>query len=182
MVITHDRFFVWGIALVAILVVLGACQNRKELIDEPLYDGPLVIMDSINTKMSDSAKVILKLKAAKQLNYEGGDREWPEALYLEYLDDDGRVVSTFRADYVYYTAKDNLYRAEGNVVVKNIEEGDELNTEELYWSPKDEQFYTDRFVTIQSDDEVHTGEGLTADQDFSTYKILKPQGTLLLEE
>ena len=35
---------------------------------------------------------------------------------------------------------------------------------------------------IKSGDEVHTGEGLKADQDFSYYKISKPQGTLLLEE
>lgn len=175
----QGRFFVLGLLL---LLVITACQDRKELVNQALYEGPLVSMDSIYTKMSDSARVKVRLKAVKQNNFDGGDREWPKSLFLEYLDKEGKIISTFRADYVYYTAKDNLYRAEGNVVVKNIEEGDELNTEELFWSPKDEEFYTDRFVTIQSEDEVHTGEGLRADQDFSTYKILKPQGTLLIEE
>lgn len=180
--VTHDRFFVCGAVSLLLLGMLSACQNRKELLDQPVYEGPQVTMDSIHTKMSDSAKVILILKAPKQNNFESGDREWPESLYLEYLDDEGNILSTFRADYVYFTEKDNLYRAEGNVVVRNIEDGDELNTEELFWSPKDEEFYTERFVTIQSEDEIHTGEGLRADQDFSSYKILKPQGTLLLEE
>lgn len=180
MAFAHDRFFVCGLAICCLLAV--SCKKRKELLDQPVYDGPLVSMDSIFTKMSDSAKVTVILKAAKQHNYEGGDREWPEGLYLEYLDDDGSTLSTFRADYVYYTYKENLYRSEGNVVVKSIENGDELNTEELFWNPSDEEFYTDRFVTIQSDDEVHTGEGLRADQDFSSYKILKPQGTLTIEE
>lgn len=180
MAFAHDRFFVCGVVICCLLAL--SCQKRKELLDQPVYEGPLVSMDSIYTKMSDSAKVTVILKAAQQYNYEGGDREWPKGLYLEYLDDDGEVVSTFRADYVYYTFKDNLYRSEGNVVVKSLDNEDELNTEELFWNPSDEEFYTDRFVTIQSDDEVHTGEGLRADQDFSSYKILKPQGTLLIEE
>ncbi len=177
-----DRFFVLMIACAFGGTLLISCESRKELLSQEMYDGPLVSMDSIYTKMSDSAKVLVRLKAAKQNNLEGGDREWPEHLHLEYLDDQGEIVSTFRADYVYYTAKDDLYRAEGNVIVKNMDDGDELNTEELFWNPTTEEFYTERFVTIQSEDEIHTGEGLRADQDFSSYKILKPQGTLLIEE
>lgn len=180
MTTVHDRFFVLGVLLLLISSI--SCNDRKNIIDEPLYEGPLVSMDSIYTKMSDSAKVILRMKAPKQDNFENGDREWSKGLFLEYLDDKGEVVSTFRADYVYYTSSENLYKSEGNVVVKNVEEGDELNTEELYWSPADEEFFTDRFVTIQSDDEIHTGEGLRADQDFTTYRILKPQGTIYIED
>ena len=179
----HDRFFVSIICIMTItIMVISSCESRKELLSQEIYEGPLVTMDSIFTKMSDSAKVLVRLRAAKQNNYEGGDREWPQNLHLEYLDDFGEVVSTFRADYVYYDSKEDLYRAEGNVVVKNIEDGDELNTEELFWNPSTEEFYTDRFVTIQTEDEIHTGEGLQADQDFTSYKILKPQGTILIEE
>lgn len=177
-----DRFFVWSMALVVLAVLTSGCKNRKELIDQPLYDGPTISMDSVYTKMSDSAELVMTLRAAKQNDFENGDREWPQTFYLEYLNENGEVTTTFRADYVIYTKKDNLYRAEGDVVVKNLENGDELNTEELFWNPSKEEFYTERFVTIQSDDEIHTGEGLTANQDFSYYKILKPQGTLLIEE
>lgn len=177
-----DRFFVWGLISFIVVLLLASCRNRKELMDEPLYEGPVVSMDSIFTKMSDSADVVLILKAAKQHNFEGGDKEWPEGLYLENMDDQGEIISTFQADYVYFTADENLYHAEGNVIVQSMENGDELNTEELFWNPSEEQFYTDRFVTIQSEDEIHTGEGLTANQDFSTYKILKPQGTLVMAQ
>ena len=181
--IACDRFFVRLLAFFIIcLIGVTSCRNRKELIDEPLFEGPVITMDSIYTQMSDSADVVLILKARKQNNFEGGDKEWPEGLSLQNMDRDGQVVSTFEADYVFYTAKKNEYRAEGNVVVRSIENGDELNTEELFWNPSDEKFYTDRFVTIQSEGEVHTGEGLTANQDFSSYRILKPQGTLVFDE
>lgn len=139
-------------------------------------------MDSVYTKLSDSGKVVMILQAQKQLDFENEDREWPKGMFLEYLDDFGNVESTFKADYVYYTASEDVYRGEGNVVVTNTESGDELTTEELFWSPPKELFYTDRFVTIVTEDEVHTGEGLEADEDFETYKITNPSGTLSVEE
>lgn len=139
-------------------------------------------MDSVFTKLSDSAKIVMRLRAPKQNDFENDDREWPQSLFLEYLDDSGRVETTFKADYVYYTAKDDIYRGEGNVIVKNVLSGDELNTELLFWSPGEQRFHTDRFVTIQSEGEIHTGEGMTADEDFSSYTILKPTGTINIEE
>ena len=139
-------------------------------------------MDSIHTLLSDSANVVLRLTAPRQNNFENGDQEWPNGFLLESFDSDGVGESRLQANYVYYTKKENLYRAEGNVIVQNFENGDELNTEELFWNSQDEEFFTEKFVTIKSDDEVHTGEGLEATQDFTEYRILKPSGTFLIEE
>lgn len=170
-----DRFFVWG-ALV--LLIASGCQKESEKVMNEVYEGPLIAIDSVYTEMSDEGKIVVKLRAPKQLDLANGDTEWPDGLYLEYLNMEGEITSTFVADYVYKDKKENIYRGEGNVVVQNRSNGDELNTEELFWNPVDETFYTDRFVTIKSDDEVHTGEGLKANQDFSSYQILKPSGTI----
>ncbi len=171
----YDRFFVWG----AIVVLLySGCQKESEKVVNEIYEGPLIAIDSVNTEMSDEGKIVVKLKAPRQLDLANGDTEWPQGLYLEYLNMEGEITSTFVADYVYKDSKENIYRGEGNVVVQNRTNGDELNTEELFWDPVDEIFYTDRFVTIKSEDEVHTGEGLKANQDFSSYQILKPSGTI----
>ena len=181
MTFVHDRFFVW--AIVCLLACMGiSCEDKKDILNQEVYEGPTISMDSIFTKMSDSARVRVILKAPKQNIFETGDREWSKGLYLEYLDKDGTILSTFKADYVYYTSQDDLYKAEGNVVVTNSDTGDELNTEELFWDPSKEEFFTERFVTIQEGDNIHTGEGLTADQDFSNYKIHKPQGTMFLDD
>ncbi len=175
MVAHCDRFFIGGIFLV---ILLTGCQKETEKVVNEVYEGPLITIDSVYTEMSDAGNIVVKLKAARQLDLFNGDTEWPEGLYLEYLNAEGVITSTFVADYVYKDAKENLYRGEGNVVVKSLSNGDELNTEELFWDPVKEQFYTDRFVTIKSEDEVHTGEGLTANQDFTSYQILKPSGTI----
>lgn len=175
--ISYGRFlFVCG------LFSLLACNDRKELIDQKLYEGPISSKDSIYSLMSDSGKVIMQMEAPRQNDFENGDIEWPEGLFLESYGDEGESKTTFRANYVYYTREENIYRAEGNVIVKSLANGDELNTEELFWNPKEEEFYTEKFVTIKSEDEVHTGEGLKANQDFTSYRILKPSGSFILED
>lgn len=160
------------------MLLATSCQKESEKVMNEVYEGPLIAIDSVFTEMSDEGVIVVKLKAARQLDLANGDKEWPKGLYLEYLNMEGIITSTFVADYVYKDSKENVYRGEGNVVVQNRINGDELNTEELFWDPVDETFYTDRFVTIKSDDEVHTGEGLKANQDFSSYQILKPSGTI----
>ena len=175
---SFGRFLLFG----TIFYILVSCADRKDLIDQKLYEGPISSMDSINTFMSDSGIIVMHMRAAHQSDYENGDTEWPNGFLLEYFDKWGKPESTFSANYVFYTKKEDLYRAEGNVIVENLSNNDKLNTEELFWDPAKEEFYTDRFVTIRSDDEVHSGEGLKADQDFATYLILKPSGSFLLEE
>ena len=91
------------------------------------------------------------------------------------------MLPSFDANYVYYSADENLYHAEGNVIVRSNENGDQLRTEELFWDPEAKEFYTDKFVTIHTDDEVHTGEGMRADQDFTYYSILSRKEPLLLK-
>lgn len=171
------RFLVFGL-----WVIVFACNQRKDLIDQPLYTGPLSSMDSAITQMSDSGIVVMQLKTAVQNNFENGDREWPKGFYIEWYNNRGQVTSYFSANYVYFTKAENLYRAEGNVIVKSFAKQDELNTEELFWNQTEEKFYTDKFVTINSEGEVHTGEGMNSNQDFTEYRILKPSGTFTLED
>ena len=55
-------------------------------------------MDSVYTMLSDSGKVVMILQAKKQNDFENEDREWPEGMYLQYLDNFGNIETTFKAD------------------------------------------------------------------------------------
>ena len=68
------------------------------------------------------------------------------------------------------------------VEVKNIRKKEQLNTEELFWKPKDQKIYTEKFLTIRQEDQILSGEGLDAAQDLSRYKITKPTGVINLKE
>lgn len=174
----QSRFLVVCLSILCAL----ACEQRKELIDQALYEGPTSSLDSISTFLSDSGKFVMHIKAPKQSEFESGDIEWEAGVQVDYFDKKGAITTLFEANYLYYTKKEALYHAKGNVIVKNNETGDELTTEELFWDEQAEEYYTDKFVTIKSDGEVHTGEGLKADQGFTSYQILKPSGTFSIEE
>src|SRR5690606_41136095 len=68
-----------------------------------------------------------------------------------------------------------IYKATGDVEVNSYEKDQKLNTEELFWRRDKGEIYTDKFVRIETAEEILLGEGLTATQDFSSYKILKPR-------
>lgn len=176
------RFSIAGI-IVTGLFILFNCQNKSdEVMEIQEYTGPIVELGPATTYYSDSAMVKMKMEAPRQLEFGTGDREFPEGLYLQFFDKKGKPTSTLKADYCYYTKKDDLYKATGNVVVQDVETNDRLDTEELYWNQKKEEVFTEKFVRIEKDGELHVGDGLEAKQDFSYWKILNSKGTITLNE
>jgi LPS export ABC transporter protein LptC len=138
--------------------------------------------DTVEIIYSDSAVVRVIVKASKQFEFENGDREFPNDIFIEFYETDGTLSSTLEANSAYYTKEKDLYKAEGDVEVIGFIDSRKMNSEELYWEPQKEEIYTDKFVRIQSQDQISTGTGLVAKQDFSSYRILKPSGTIYLEE
>ena len=62
------------------------------------------------------------------------------------------------------------------------EKGEQLNTEELIWDPVKMKIYSDQFVRIKTEDEILFGTGFEADQEFTRYRILNPEGTLNIRD
>ncbi|MEQ6121414.1 LPS export ABC transporter periplasmic protein LptC [Reichenbachiella sp. MALMAid0571] len=174
------RFYI--ILILAISIFSCVDEKNKNVLEKETFEGPSIEMDSVTLIFSDSVKVKIKLKAPKQLILDNDDREFPDGIYLEFFDKNEEISSILVGDRGYYIKKENHYKAEGNVLLYNVVSKDELSTEELIWEPDEEKVHTDKFVTIKSEDEIHTGEGLTADQDFESYTILNPSGTLSIDE
>ena len=159
-----------------------SCTNAQEQLDErEVYQGAFYEVADLKLWYSDSAVVILMLKTAKLMRYENGDEEYPEGIYVEFYDKDTVITSTLEGDKAYYTKETGEYQAVGNVKLESLKNQQKLSTEELFWSRKDKQVYTEKFVIIETKEDVLHGEGLTAAQDFSSYRILKPTGELGLD-
>lgn len=172
------QFSVFYVMICAILAIsCGGKSNDALEIQE--YTGPIIEVGPAVNYYSDSAVVKMRMEAPRQLEYGNGDREFPEGLYLEFYEN-GEMTSSLKADYCYYTAKEDLYKATGNVIAQNLITGDRLDTEELFWNEKKGDVFTDKFVQVEQDGNLTTGVGLEAKQDFSSYKILDVQGELPL--
>ena len=165
------------------LIIFSSCSKNTIKKIEENYDGPLIEIKNLNTFFTDSAQVRFQLKSELYQVFDEGEEIYPEGLYMDiYSRNSDSITATFEANHVIKFENENYYKATGNVVLFNIETGDELRTEELYWYPNDEKFLTQKFVTIKTGDEIHSGEGMESNQDFSSYEIIKPSGIIDIDE
>ena len=179
MVFSFERWTI-GICLLIVTALQGC--NQSDLKEPLIYDGPVRIVENVELFYTEENRVKVKMVAPMAYEFENGDNEFPDGLYLEFFDETGRLESTLRANEAFYFKKDHLWRGRGKVEVKNLEKNEQLNTEELFWNPAEEKIYTDKFVTIRQQSDVIYGQGLEAKQDMSDYIIKKPEGEFSVED
>jgi len=141
--------------------------------------------------ISDSGIVRYQLKAKIWDIYSNsGDSYWyfPKGIHVERYDSLFHVEGSIVADTAYFFEKKELWRAIGNVVVKNVD-GNTFETSELFWNQKappnaGNAFYTFQKVKITSPD----GSFLIGANGFRSNQALNPpflfsgKGELNVEE
>ncbi len=168
--------------LVASLVC--ACDieedKKKEAAHNVTYDGPAMEIKDVNTLYSEKAEIKINMKAPVQWEYKNGDRKFPKGVYIEFFEKKGQPATSYlRSNWAMYDKAKNLYTVTGDVISENRKEHKKLKTEKLNWNPATREVYTDVFVRMETQTEVLTGHGFTADQEFKSYKIKKVTGILL---
>lgn len=138
-----------------------------------MYEGPRFESSDVRIVLSDSSVVKMVMSGRRQLEHQNGDLEFPEGIKLVFYNRLGQKTSELTALKGYKNADENLFRVEGDVVVVNLEKKETLSTEELYWNPENKTIYTDKFVTVKTPDQLLFAEGMTANQDFSSYEFRK---------
>lgn len=170
-----------AVLLLLIAAFCSSCNNME--VKTPVeYKGPIRKGENVEHFYSENNKVKVKMVAAEVDEFENGDQEFPKGLYLEFYDPEGNLESTLRANHAYYFKKDEQWRGRGKVEVRNVEKQEQLNTEELFWKPKQKKIFTEKFVTIRQQGDVIYGTGLEANQDMSDYVIKKPYGDFEVKE
>jgi LPS export ABC transporter protein LptC len=157
------------------LMFLTSC-DQKETTAPANYSGPLREGENVTMLYAEKDILKMRMKGKRVLEFENGDREFPEGLFLEFFDENGKLTSTLTANHAYFFKREYQWRGRGHVEVKNLETQEQLNTEELYWKPDTKRIFTDQFVTIREVSDVIYGKGLDAAQDLSDYTIRRPAG------
>ena len=164
--------------LVALMI---SCNNTET--KEPIeYTGPLSEAENVELFMSEKDYVKVKMTADVAYEFQNGDREFPKGVFIEMFDPAGKVTSTLRANHAYYFKSEDHWRGRGDVELKDLVRQQQLNTEELFWKPKDQNIHTEKFVTIRQEGDVLYGQGLTAKEDLSDYVITHPTGDMEIKE
>lgn len=154
----------------------------KEAVKPIAYEGPLREGEDIDLLYTEKDVIKVKMKAKKINEFQNKDQEFPEGIYLEFFDATGKMTSTLKANNAFYFKQENKWRGRGNVEVKNLEKNQQLNTEELFWTPANKKIFTEKFVTIKTESEIIYGTGLDATENLSSYTITDPKGDIDVKE
>ena len=148
---------------------------------------PLETSKNVEFIYSDSAIVRARLKAP-QIDRYGGEKPYvvmPLGMNVVFFQEDKKEQTNLTANYgIGYDNGNGIWEkmeAKGNVIVIN-EKGEKLNTEHLIWNTFTKKIYTDAFVKITTKDQVIVGDGMEADQDFSSYEIKNVKGTFDIKD
>ncbi len=170
-----SKNFTFATALTA-MALLASCEEPKGNQTAVVFNGPMREAENVTMLYTEKDMLKMKVTGKKVLEFENGDREFPEGLFLEFFDETGKLTSTLTANHAFFFRREYQWRGRGHVEVKNLETLEQLNTEELYWKPDTKRIFTDMFVTIREASDVMYGRGLDAAQDLSDYTIRHPEG------
>lgn len=180
----------WGIffyLFVTCLPFMG-CENDIDVINNitSVKELPNLAATDIEIKYTDSAKLLVKLEAPEIEQYTSVDEpyiEFPRGIHVMFYDSLTRVESEISSRYAIYYQEKDLWEARQNVVARNLQTGEQLNTELLYWDEKKGTVYSDKFTRITNDEGVFYGEhGFEADQTLSHWKLIGSKGTVNIED
>ncbi|GAB3825434.1 hypothetical protein GCM10028895_35040 [Pontibacter rugosus] len=81
----------WLAALMLVFLIIGSgCERElKDPDKEVKYDGPTMENHDVTTLYSDSAKLVTKIQAPVQQEFETGDRVFPKGFYVEFFNAQG---------------------------------------------------------------------------------------------
>ncbi len=177
-----NRFVVF--ALLMLIVLFFSCENDIATVRKVTSQEEVSVETAEKVEMlySSDAKVRAKLNAPifQRHNDKNPFIEMPKGLTLIFYNDSFKVSSTLTADYGISYENSHEMIVRDHVQVININ-GEIMNTEELKWNSQTEKITSDKFVKIQTKEEIIYGDGLEANQDLTNYRIRKIRGTIHLK-
>jgi len=166
--------------------MLPSCKNdvQKVLSLDFVDTLPELTARDIEIIYSEKAKVQIKLVSPYlvKTTEEEPVMYFPEGFTVYFYDSAMHLKSTITADYGISYEKKKLMEARHNVVVENMDKGEKLNTEELFWDRVKQQIYSNKFVKLTTGEQVVTGDGLTSEEPFDEVIITNPKGLIEFKE
>ena len=180
-------FFISGIIAVVLFgAILPSCKNDVQtVISTGMVDTlPEMTAKDIEILYSEKAKVQIKLTSPLLVSKTEDEPVllFPKGFTVFFYDSAMNLTSTITAEYGISYEKKKLMEARSNVVVENLEKGEKLNTEELFWDRNKQIIYSNSFVKLTSSATVIMGDGLTSKEPFEELVISHPTGPIEIKD
>lgn len=167
--------------------MLFSCENDLKVVQGlTITDSlPNIAVDNIRVKQSENGLITLELTAPVMKSYQQGKDPYtlfPDGVKIIFFDSLMRPKSDLTANYGISWDNRNIMEAKGNVIIRNLVKGEQLNTEYIKWDQNTRKGSTDEFVKITTPDKIIMGKGMESDEIFDNWIIRNVQGTLYVKD
>ena len=162
------------VTVFAVTLFFGCEGNFKEVQKINFSDFvPSTDADDVNVKYTDSGRITAILISPKMLDFSSVDfpfTEFPKGIDVTLYDK--KAKRTFiKSNYAVSYKPTNIIDLQGNVKITS-EDGQTLETEQLYFDQKNEWFYTEKKFKFTDPKGVSSGQGIDFSKDF---KVINSQ-------
>ena len=171
-----------SIIVIFVMVMLFSCENSITTIQEITQTDTLPVISAydIEYERTDSGYRQIVLTSPHMRRFAGSDpySEFPEGFKVTFYDTAGKANSFIQANYGITYKKRKTMHARNNVVVRNFDTEEQLNTEDLIWNQNKKMIYANTFVKITTPDKVMYGDSLQAHESFKDREIYNLTGVI----
>jgi len=162
------------VLVIAITLFFGCESNFKEVqkinFSEFVPSGEA---DKINLKYTDSGRITAILVSPKMIEFASVDfpfTEFPKGIDVTLYDKRGKTTF-IKSDYATSYKLTNIIDLKGNVKITS-QDGQILETEQLYFDQKNEWFFTEKNFKFTDPKGISNGQGIDFSKDF---KVINSQ-------
>lgn len=176
--------FKWIVTAIAVTLFFGCESNFKE-IQKSNFSAfvPSSDADIVNLKYTDSGKVTAVLVSSKMLDYASVRfpfTEFPKGIDVTLYDKNAK--KTFiKSNYAISYKGSSIIDLQGKVKIYT-EQGQMLETEQLYFDQKNNWFFTERRFKFTDPKGVSNGQGIDFSKDFKVINSQKITGEVQTNE
>ncbi len=174
MIFFKKNSVIYLVAIVFAMVAVGCESNFKEIQKDNFSDFiPSSDADEVNLKYTDSGRITGILISKKMLDYAVVDfpfTEFPKGIHVTLYDKNAKktvVTSNYAVSY----KQTGIIDLQGKVKIVS-EDGQILETQQLYYDQNNAWFFTERKFKFTSPKGVSNGQGIDFSKDF---KVINSQ-------
>jgi LPS export ABC transporter protein LptC len=169
-------------------VVSFSCENDIEKIESVtgMDQFPDASGKQYEILYSDSFRVRVRILAPEIERYarlEDPYIKFPKGMTAYFYNDSLKIEAYIKAKDVVCYEKNRLWEARNNVEGRNLNNGNQINTEHMFWDERKNLIYSETRSRIVNEEGTFYGEGgFEARQDLSWYRLKKSKGVVVLKD
>jgi len=167
--------------ILSLSTTLFSCANDMDVVNKFIdaETEPDLIGENVVILYTDSARLKMKLVTPRVIRFSSASEqrdEFPEGIHVWYYEETGELKAEITANWAKHNVAIDLWETRSNVVVTN-NEGQKLETEQLFLDRKKGEVYSNKYTKMTKDGSYEgSGESFWAKQDFSEWKFFNKSG------